>query len=293
MPNLKDIRKRIASVKNTQKITKAMKMVAAAKLRRAQQAVVATRPYAEKLFAIIEDLLQHVDRESHPLLRRAETPKVGRIILVTSDRGLCGGFNGALNRQFKALWDVRKDAYEQLEVVVIGRKGNEFLKARNIPVSLYIDDAWRRPALEVAKEISADLTSRYLNDKLDEVFIIYTEFKSVINQEVVVDQLLPLGVIEDEDASAPDPEVGTVEYIYEPDPEILLDELLPRQVTTQVQRALLESSASEQGARMTAMDNATNNASDMISTLTLQYNRARQAAITTELTEIVSGAEAL
>ena len=303
MPHLKDIRKRIGSVKNTKKITRAMKMVAAAKLRRAQEAVIMLRPYAQTIERVSLFLLDNVERGDEPLMRQPEEKKKVCAVVISSNRGLCGAYNTNVNRAAHSLWQSRKDDTESFEFIVIGRKSNDFLSRRDAPISNYVSDAWSRPAREVASEVMSDLIKRFKEDELDEVIVISTDFRSAIVQNVETRSLLPLrGVVEaevGEDATAERTAMKRVEmpdineYIYEPSEEAVLQTLLPMYLTTQLQRALLESAASEQGSRMSAMDSATNNADEMISSLTLQYNRARQAAITRELIEIISGADAL
>lgn len=289
MPNLKDIRKRIISVANTQKITKAMKMVSAAKLRRAKDEVLATRPYASKLLEVIHHLAEHVDTESHPLLREPEQRKNALLILITSDRGLCGGYNSNVNKAALRFLEERGSNYESLELLVVGRKGREFLRHRKIEINTFEEQAWKEPTNLFSQRVAKDLCERFADGQLDEVFVLYTRFKSAIAQEVVLDRVLPLRLPEQEENEMP----NLVEYLYEPSASVLFDELLPKSVVIHVQRAMLESLASEYGARMTAMDSATTNAGEMIESLTLVYNRARQAAITKELIEIISGADAL
>jgi len=289
MANLKDIRKRIISVANTQKITKAMKMVSAAKLRRAKDEVLATRPYAAKLVEVIEHLAERVDTESHPLLREPEKCKRGLLLVITSDRGLCGGYNSNVNKAVLRFLEERAGKYETLELTVVGRKGREFLRHRKIDIDTFEEQAWKEPNVLFSQRIAKDLCERFADGGLDEVFVLYTRFKSAIAQEVVLDRVLPLRLPEHDGQEVP----NLVEYLYEPSASLLFDELLPKSVVIHVQRAMLESLASEYGARMTAMDSATTNAGEMIESLTLQYNRARQAAITKELIEIISGADAL
>ncbi len=286
MANLRDIRKRIASVKSTQQITKAMQMVAASKLKRAQDSVIAARPYAMKMYEVLASLaLRTGESGKHPLLQRREEKNV-ELIVITSDRGLCGGYNHNVIKASEQFFKEKKGEYENILLSVIGKKvrdyyrrqqkefSNEFLNPGNVTFSY-------------AEEIAADVIARYVEQTTDAVYVVYTEFKSAMTQNVIVQQLLPV-----EPVTLAEDEVA-VEYIYEPSEDELLADILPRYICTQLFRMLLESVASEHGSRMTAMDSATSNAVEMVDKLTLLYNRARQAAITTELMEIVSGAEAL
>ena len=286
MPSLRDIRSRIGSVKNTRQITKAMKMVAAAKLRRAQDAVTRARPYA----AILEQALGRIAaagaEASHPLL--ASRPgKKAELILLTSDRGLAGAFNSNIVRRGQRFLVENADRYQQIEVSTIGRKARDFLRARKIPSRKDYAGTYQNMRFETAAEIAGELSDRFRSGQVDAIFICYNEFKSAITQTVVLKQFLP---VETGDAATTGP---ATEFMYEPDQAQLLEELVPKHLAIQVWRALLDSAASEHGARMTAMESATTNAEDMIAALTLQYNRARQAYVTKELMEIVSGAEAL
>ena len=292
MPNLKDIRSRIASVKNTQKITSAMKMVAAAKLKRAQDAVEAARPYATKMVHVIDGLASRVEVGAHPLLRQPEQERKILVIVVSSDRGLCGGFNASLFRTLDRFLRDKAEVCESIELVTIGRKGNQFFR-KNQTIARDFTGILGAVTFPKAKEVAAYAMSRFNAGEVDHVYLVYNEFRSAISTIPRVEGILPLNTLK-EDADEAQPAQGpSVEYIYEPDEQTLLNQLLPNSVEVRVFQALLESEASEHGSRMTAMDNATSNASDMIKALTLQYNRARQAFITKELVEIVSGAEAL
>ena len=286
MPSLKDIRKRIGSVKNTQQITKAMKMVAAARLRKAQESIETMRPYSYRLKDIIAQLAARADAEDHPLLAQREPERV-RILMMTSDRGLCGGFNANVNRTTERYLKDNKLGHKEITLDIIGRKGNDYFKSRDATVGRYFDDVLTNVGLEKASDIAEKAISDFIEGDLDAVYVIYNEFKSAMTQEVIVEQLLPV-------VPAEAPEDGQLgEFIYEPSKEALLDAVIPRDITVQIYRMLLESVASEMGARMSAMDNATKNAGELIDKLTLQYNRARQANITSELMEIISGAEAI
>ena len=288
MPSLKAIRKRIASVKNTQKITRAMKLVAAARLRKAQEAIVAARPYSTALERVVSELAGRAGRDAHELLadrpgRRAE------VVVLTSDRGLAGSYNAQVIRRSEALLGDELSDSEEVGLRVIGRKGNEFFKRRQLGILSYAASPTSLTALDVSRELANHVVGDFLAEKTDRVYLIYSEFKSAMSQKPVVRQLLPieprpLGEGEAERAG---------DFLYEPSKGELLEHLLPLYVQNGIYRASLESIASELGARMSAMDSATRNAGEMIDRLTLQYNRARQAAITKELLEIIGGAEAL
>jgi F-type H+-transporting ATPase subunit gamma len=286
MPSLKAIRTRITSVRSTQKITRAMKLVAAAKLRRAQENILRARPYALKLHELISELALRTEAEDHPLLAVREPRRV-KLLVVTSDRGMCGAFNTNILRAAESYMREHAADHEVLSVSVVGRKGRDYLRHRHVEISQYFPGLDVNTALERAKQISDGIIDEFLEANLDKVFLIYNEFKSVMTQRVVVEQLLPIRPEE----TAGDRQAG--EFIFEPNKQALLDRLPQMYVELEVYRALLESVASEFGARMTAMDNATNNAEDMISTLTLQANRARQAGITKELLEVMAGAAGL
>ena len=286
MPNLKEIKRRIQSVKNTQQITKAMKLVAASKLRKAQHAILEARPYAIKMMDVLNHLAARCNSDSHPLLDVREGNR-HLFLLITSDKGLCGGFNGSLIRKMaKHLKDNTQNANS---LIVAGKKGNDIFRNRPVTVTEEIINWTKNFDYLKAQGIGENLSTLFSEKKVDKVFMVYNEFKSVMQQEVVVEQLLP--VVPENLAHKDD--TFAVDYIYEPDEESILDELLKRYMTVEVYRAFLESSASEHGARMTAMDSASRNAGEMIEGLTLTYNKARQAYITKELIEIVNGAEAL
>jgi F-type H+-transporting ATPase subunit gamma len=288
MPSLKAIRNRIKSVKNTQKITRAMKLVAAAKLKRAQDAVVASRPYAVRLRAVVASLAGSVDPELYPLFRTTPTPKRCLLIPMTSDRGLAGAFNSSVLRRTEAFLRDSKDSYEEIGVAPIGRKGREYFRRRGTPTYTELRDLMSGPNRGSALAVAAELSRLFTTGEVDEVYLIFNEFKSALTQTVIVEPLLPLSADKLAGQGA-----STIEMKYEPNREELLGKLLPRFVQSNVLRALLESQASELGARMTAMDNASKNAAEIIGTMTLVMNRARQAIITTELMEITSGAESL
>ena len=284
MPSTIDIRRRIRSVKNTQQITKAMKMVAAAKLRRAQERMFAARPYAGGLRQVLASVATRVDISAHPLLQTREPERNVVVVVVTADRGLCGAFNANVIRAAQNF--IREHAFEGVELLTIGRKASDFFRRRPIPIrkNVFVAQAL---SLDVAKEIADSLIKDFIDEKIDGVYVVYNEFKSLIAQHVRAERLLPIAREFEADPNRP-----AIDYLYEPGPEQILSDLLPKHIEFQLYRVLLESAAAEQGARMTAMEAATKNASDMINYLTLTYNRIRQAAITKEIIEIVSGASA-
>ncbi len=289
MPSLRDIRNRIGSVKSTRQITKAMKMVAAAKLRRAQDAVLKTRPYAQLLDQMLSRVAARALAEesvAHPLLA-PRVQQTAEVVVLTSDRGLAGGFNSNIARRAQRFITENGERFSKIGVSTIGKKGRDYFRARKLELRKDFTGIHSDLRYEKAEAIAAEYTERYLAGEVDAVFIAYNEFKSAIAQKPVVVQLLP---IETPPAEA---SASGIDFKYEPSRDALLAELLPRQIAMQVWRALLESAASEHGARMSAMESATKNAEEMIAALTLQYNRARQAYVTKELMEIVSGAEAL
>ncbi len=287
MPSLKSIKKRIESVKNTEQITRAMYMVSAAKLRRAQENAENSRPFSSTLETTIKHLVARLDSVDHPLLVHRDEVKSAEVVLFTSDRGLCGGFNANMIKSAEAFFRENADTYDEIHLSAIGRRGGDYFKRRKRLARKTTTNLVREVNFELAREIADELTERYTSGEVDAVFLLYPRFKSAMTQVPTLFKLLPFEFDTEEEET-----VAMVDYIYEPSVEELLDQLLPRQVRTQVYAAMLESVASEHGARMTAMDSATTNASEMIDRLTLQYNRARQAAITTELMEIISGAEA-
>ena len=288
MPSLRDIKRRIGSVRNTQQITKAMKMVAAAKLRRAQDAMLRARPYADKIEEVLTAVATRADEEAHPLLVR-RPPRRVELVVMTSDRGLAGAFNSNVLRRAQRFLHENADRYESIQVSTIGRKGRDFVRSRGITTRKDYVGVFEELTFDKAKAIAEELQAAYLDDKLDAVFLLYNHFASAISQKPTLTQLLPI----EANAGAEDESSRLMDFLYEPSREAVLDELLPRHLAMQVWRALLESVASEHGARMAAMESATKNSGELIGKLTLQYNRARQAYITKELMEIVSGAEAL
>jgi F-type H+-transporting ATPase subunit gamma len=286
MASLKSIKKRIVSVKNTRQITKAMKMVSAAKLRRAQENVVAARPYAQKLAEVMQSLAANLDGGQHPLLEKRDAKKL-LLIVVTSDRGLCGGFNANICKTAERFIKENAGGFEQVSLMTVGRKGYEALKNRQT-ISKNFPNVLAKPNYQTAAMIAQDVIDGYMAEDYDQVVLLYNAFKTVMSQDITFQQLLPA----ESNAEAVADE-NPVEYIYEPSVESLLSDILPKNIEVQIFKAMLESVAAEHGARMTAMDSASKNANEMIGKLTLQYNRARQAAITTELMEIISGAESI
>ena len=284
MSTLRDIKRRITSVQNTEQITKAMKMVAASRLRRAQEAIIASRPYAHKMLEVLSSLALRTNPQAHPLLQTREPKKVD-LVVVTSDRGLCGAFNSNIIREAEQF--MREHADWEITLHLVGRKANDYFKRRDVNI--------RKVSLNILSDVSfphaialgEDVVENYLSGEIDRVYMVYNEFKSAIQQKVIVEQLLPIVPMEISEDYYP------VEYTFEPSEDVLLEELLPRHINVQIYRVFLESVASEHGARMTAMEAASKNAAEMIDKLTLLYNRTRQAAITTELIEVVSGKEAM
>lgn len=281
MATLKSIRKRISSVKSTQKITKAMKMVAAAKLRRAQQAVVHARPYANYLQQIMISMAS--SQESHPLFQESLQPTKACFLIYTSNRGLCGGFNSSLLRKVETFLKSLSHHYKQIDIQMIGKKGRDFYKSkkRSLKDVLLLDAL----SFEEAKKMALPMIDGFLKGHYDEYYLGYNRFKSALSQEVTIEKLLPIKAVAKQ--------TTTVDYLFEPSKKDVLETIIPKYVATQIYRAHLESNASELGARMTAMGSATTNAGEMMDKLTLQYNRLRQAAITKELMDIVNGAEAI
>jgi F-type H+-transporting ATPase subunit gamma len=285
MATLRDIRRRIRSVESTQKITRAMKLVAAAKLRRAQERILSARPYAVKMAELLSSLVARAEGEAHPLLVRRPAARK-RLVIITADKGLCGAFNSNILRGSLAF--LREQGETNVTLVVVGKKARDFYRRRPWEVKSEMLGFFDRLAYPHAQELAGGLMQEYLGGEVDEVHLMYNEFRSVAVQRVKREQLLPI-----EPEAAVGQGEGGGDYIYEPSPEAILAALLPRHVTTQVYRALMESVAGEYGARMTAMEAATKNAKEMIGVLTIQYNKARQERITKELLDIVGGAEAL
>ena len=296
MPSLIDIRRRVRAVKSTQQITKAMKMVAASRLRRAQERITSARPFALEARRVISSLASRVDTSAHPLLDERKTPRAGGkalLIIVTADRGLCGSFNTNVIKAASTF--VVENASRQVALGLVGRRGRDYFARRGFEVAIEQVNLFAALKFDHAKEIADAAIEAFTSGQVDSVHIVYNEFKSVMTQKVVVDRLLPIPRMEIESAA---PEAGagggaTIDYLYEPSAEELFNRILPRHVEVQVFRALLESNAAFYAAQMTAMDAATRNSGEMIESLTLYMNKVRQAAITREIIEVVSGAQAL
>jgi F-type H+-transporting ATPase subunit gamma len=292
MATLKQIRRRLVSVKSTQKITRAMKLVAAAKLRRAQENMLRAQPYANRIRQVIWDLSEHTNHDVHPLLQVREEKKA-LMVVITSDRGLCGAFNSNINRRAERYVRNLEGGQQEIELALLGRKGRDYFRRRDFPVFREYMEVLSNPTADNVGGIGHEIIARFIDGGHDAVYVVYNEFKSAISQRVVVERLLPI-IPEKAEAEA---QVGAglegLEFAYEPSREAVLDTVLPMYVNVRLYFAVLESLAAEMGARMTAMESATKNAGQMISRLTLQYNKARQTTITKEMLEIVGGAEAL
>jgi F-type H+-transporting ATPase subunit gamma len=283
MPALIDIRRRIRSVKSTQQITKAMKMVSAAKLRRAQEAMFAARPYARKMTEVLNSMASRATPDAHPLLEERGHQKV-LLVVITADKGLCGAFNANIIRTATRFLADRGDG--DVTLALVGRKARDFFRRRAVKVRSERVGVFQALRYETARELARELMDAFTRGEADQVFLVYNEFKSVIQQRLVIDRLLPV------ERHAISPREPALDYLYEPEPAGIFATILPKHVEVQVWKALLESQAAEHGARMTSMDAATNNASEMIDRLTLYMNKVRQAAITKEIIEVVSGAGA-
>ena len=288
MPSLIDIRRRVRAVRSTQQITKAMKMVAASKLRRAQERILAARPFANEMLRVLNGLAARVDPTAHPLLAMPDEQRKAAstlLFVITADKGLCGSFNTNIIKGAGAF--VTERAEREVALGLVGRKGRDFFRQRGFDVRCELINLFARLKYADAQAIAQVATEEFTDGRADSVYLAYNEFKSVLQQRVVVERLLPIPRLEPLESAA------FVDYLYEPAPEQIFDDLLPRHVEIQVFRALLESSAAEHAARMTAMDSATKNAAEMIDQLTLYLNKVRQAAITRDIIEVVSGAQAL
>ena len=290
MPSLIDMRRRIRAVKSTQQITKAMKMVAASKLRRAQERVIATRPFAREARRVLASIASRVDQSAHPLLDRRRGAATGStlLIVITADRGLCGSFNTNIIKAVAAF--LRDNPGRPVSFGLVGRKGRDTLGRRGLPVKFEYVNLPKVIHFAEAEAVAQPAVAEFVEGRVDSVHLIYNEFKSVMQQKVVVEQLLPLAPITEEEQAAAR---STTDYLYEPSAQRIFEVLLGRLVEAQVLRALLESNAAFYAAQMTAMDAATRNSADMIEGLTLTMNKVRQAAITREIIEVVSGAQAL
>jgi F-type H+-transporting ATPase subunit gamma len=295
MANLKAIRKRISSVKSTQKITRAMKMVAGARLNRAQQRIVALRPYAQQVSEMLTEVVRAIGantlEDPHPLLARRPEKQI-LILVISGDRGLCGAFNANVNKRAELLWKAKVAEGVGVKVATIGRRARDYFRRRSAPPLQDFEGVWEDLGLAQARRVARALLAPFLSGEVDAIYLVYNEFKSAMTQQVISRPLLPLAEV----AAAPEAEQGaepSPEYIFEPNQGSIFEQLVPMYIEVTLLRALYDSVAAELGARMTAMDSATKNASDMISNLTLRYNRQRQAVITTELIEIIAGSEAL
>lgn len=282
MANIKEIKTRIESVKNTKQITNAMKMVAAANLRKAQDRILKARPYADHVNDMLRTIKYKNITNNHPLLQDAEEDGDQACVVVTSDRGLCGSFNSQIIKEALKYIDQNPEA----DIICIGKKGYDFLKKRTDKIIEKYLNLFNEMDFSVSKNIAQQIIDLFLEQNYNRIDVLYNEFKSAIQQNIIVKQILPIIPIETETLSK-------LDYLYEPDENTIIDELGRKYINVDIWRIMLESSAAEQGARMTAMDSATDNAADLIDTLTLTYNRARQAAITKEIIEIASGAEAI
>jgi len=294
--NLKAIRKRISTVKSTQKITRAMKMVAGARLHRAQQRITAMRPFAQRAATILHDVVKALGPAGmeidHPLLAQRPERQV-LLLVISSDRGLCGAFNANINKAAEAFWRSREAAGVGVKIATVGRRARDYFRRRSAPVSQVFDGVWDDLGVGQARRIARELLGPYVRAEVDAIYIVYTEFKSAMTQQVKTVRLLPLEEATDEGAEADSHAEPLPEYIFEPNQASIFERLVPIYIEITLLRALFDSVASELGARMTAMDSATKNAKEMIGKLTLAYNRQRQAVITTELIEIIAGSEAL
>ncbi|MBM4386212.1 MAG: ATP synthase F1 subunit gamma [Deltaproteobacteria bacterium] len=288
MATLRQIKRRLLGIKNIQQITRTMKMVAAVKLRRAQENILKARPYTFRLRDVISQLALRAEGTSHPLLQKREEKKV-LLLVITSDRGLCGAFNSNINRKAERYVKSNVKGHESIELLLVGKKGRDYFRRRGYPIRKEYMGVLTDPTLERIGEIGSYITGEYIDSGLDAVYIIYNEFKSAVQQQVVVETILPIEPPQSVQETIKNP----IDFLYEPDREKILNAVLPLYVNIQVYHAVLESLAAEMGARMTAMESATNNAKDLINRLTLIYNKTRQASITKELMDIIGGAEAL
>ena len=286
MPSLIDLRRRIRAVKSTQQITKAMKMIAASRLKRAQDRVVAARPFAQRMLRVLNGLVSSIEQDTHPLLRVPAADGQPLLIVITGDRGLSGSFNSNVIKA-AGQFIVNEGRDRQIALGLIGRKGRDFFRRRGFDVRYESVGIFQRLSFNDAKEIANVAIDEFTSGRASSVYLVYNEFKSVMSQRIVVERLLPIPRLESTEGGAP-----SIDYLYEPEPQSIFQDLLPRHVQVQVYRALLESNAAFFAAQMTAMDSATRNSADMIENLTLYMNKVRQAAITREIIEVVSGAAA-
>jgi F-type H+-transporting ATPase subunit gamma len=286
MPSLIDLRRRIRAVKSTQQITKAMKMIAASRLKRAQDRVVAARPFAQRMLRVLNGLVSSIEQDTHPLLRVPAADGQPLLVVITGDRGLSGSFNSNVIKA-AGQFIVNEGRDRQIALGLIGRKGRDFFRRRGFDVRYESVGIFQRLSFNDAKEIANVAIDEFTSGRASSVYLVYNEFKSVMSQRIVVERLLPIPRLESAEGGAP-----SIDYLYEPEPQSIFQDLLPRHVQVQVYRALLESNAAFFAAQMTAMDSATRNSADMIENLTLYMNKVRQAAITREIIEVVSGAAA-
>jgi F-type H+-transporting ATPase subunit gamma len=290
MASGKDLKRRIVSTKSTQQITKAMKMVAAARLRRAQEAIVRARPFAGAILQTVQNLVRIEEiRDHHPLLAKREVKKVN-VILITGDRGLSGGYNSNLNKKAELMYKAEAGKYEKLVFTCIGKKGFEYLRIRKIPVAHHYADFLKGVTYAKVQIVAEELLQQYLSGEFDEIRIIFSEFRSAMSQVPTAVTVLPIQASDEATEKGP---TADVDFIYEPNREAILNALLPRYFKAKLFNSSLEAIASQYGAQMSAMESATKNAGEMIRKLNLEYNKVRQAGITKELLEIVSGAESL
>ena len=292
MPSLKDIRSRIDSTKNTQKITSALKLVSAAKLRRAQQNIVNLRPYAKSLLTLIADIAE-TQKVDHPLLAKNEETKSALYVIIASDRGLCGSFNTSISKYTEQVMAEKKSSYEKLDFIFVGRRVNDYFARRDVKPIEFITGLDKDISYELAAGVANKVIQAFRSGEYDEIQIVYNEFKSAIAQEVVAERLLPVDTSEVNSFDGSSETQFAKDLIFEPSPEEIIDELLEKHFAIQMYRCMSESVASEHGARMTSMENSTKNAGELIKSLTTTYNKLRQASITKELIEITTGAEAL
>lgn len=292
MPSLKDIRSRIDSTKNTQKITSALKLVSAAKLRRAQHNIVNLRPYAHSLLGLIADIAE-TQKVNHKLLQQNDNPKSVLYLVIASDRGLCGSFNAGISKYTEKVIREQKQTYETMDFIFVGRKVKEYFARRDVKPVDFITGLEKDISYELAAGVAKRAIEDFKEGSYDEIKIIYNEFKSAISQDVVCERLLPIDTVEANSFDKHLDSLFSKDLIFEPSPEEIIEELLDKHFAVQVYRCMSESVASEHGARMTAMENSTKNAGELIDKLTTTYNKLRQASITKELIEITTGAEAL
>ncbi len=287
MPSLRQIKTKISSVKGTSRIMSAMKLISAVKLKRAQDLLMAYRPYSDAYQETTMNVAKRCDQEAHPLLRKMDEPKKLHLVFITSDRGLCGSFNSSLIRKLETYLVTDTKAYDEVTFSFLGRRGRDHFGKEGLKITNSYTGITERNYAEISKEVSEVLTKEFVKGDSDEVILVYNYFRSALSQEITYEKLLPI------EAGSESEDETQIDYLYEPTKKGILSGLLPEYIEVRVQRAIQESMTSEHAARMTAMENATNNANEVIKNLTLQYNKTRQAMITTELMDIVNGTEAL